>query len=467
MDGRVADDAVVGPALARLELRLDQRDDRAARRERRRDRGEDLVERDERDVDRSRARPAPAASSRVSAPGVGALHRDDARVAAERLGELAAAHVESVDAGRAALQQDVGEAAGRGADVEADEARGSIPNASSAAASLCPPRLTYGSGASTSTLVVAVDQVARPCGRAGRRRPPPPGPCRPSRAPARGCATRPARARRAAGRAGCACGFAPGRRSDSPAYRGTARCTGTHLRAPDPPDDGPDAVRRMQGALEPWDAIREAIAPKLAACTSCPFRPGSGTTMPFAGRSRAGHRWVTAWSRRSRRVGEPGASRRSDGTGWSSARRWASGSNPGPAGRRDRGSSGRADPGDAPAAIDARLAARARLGLTGCRAEHLERLADLRGEARARRGGGRGAGRRPTRGRRTGRPGCRRSGPATSRSAGSAAAPPRPARARRCRSRRSRRSPRTSRRAACRGPRRGSAGGRAAWRTGR
>ena len=52
VDRRVADDAVVGAAAAGLELRLDERDDLAARAERRGDRAEDEVERDERDVDR-------------------------------------------------------------------------------------------------------------------------------------------------------------------------------------------------------------------------------------------------------------------------------------------------------------------------------------------------------------------------------------------------------------------------------
>ena len=46
--------------------------------------------------------------------------RHDARDRPERLGQLSAAHVESIDAARAALQQTVGEAAGRGADVQAD-----------------------------------------------------------------------------------------------------------------------------------------------------------------------------------------------------------------------------------------------------------------------------------------------------------------------------------------------------------
>ena len=123
VDRRVADDAVVGAAPAGLELRLDERDDRAApARERRRDRAEDEVERDERHVDRREVdRLGQRRGGQLA--GVRALHRHDARVAAERFGKLSAAHVESVDARRAALQQDVREAAGRGADVERDPAR--------------------------------------------------------------------------------------------------------------------------------------------------------------------------------------------------------------------------------------------------------------------------------------------------------------------------------------------------------
>ena len=53
MDGRVADDAVVRAALADLELRLDEGDDRRRRRaaERRGDGPRTSAERDERDVD--------------------------------------------------------------------------------------------------------------------------------------------------------------------------------------------------------------------------------------------------------------------------------------------------------------------------------------------------------------------------------------------------------------------------------
>ena len=92
--------------------------------------------------------------------GVRPLHRDDPRIPPERLRELAAAHVERVDAAGAALQEDVGEAAGRCADVEAYRPARVDPNASSAAASLWPPRLTYGSGRATSR-ASRVDQVAR------------------------------------------------------------------------------------------------------------------------------------------------------------------------------------------------------------------------------------------------------------------------------------------------------------------
>ncbi len=54
--------------------------------------------------------------------GVDAFAHDDARVVAQPPIELSVADVERDDARRAALQQDVGEAAGRGADVECQPA---------------------------------------------------------------------------------------------------------------------------------------------------------------------------------------------------------------------------------------------------------------------------------------------------------------------------------------------------------
>ena len=99
MDRRVADDAVVRPPLAGLELGLDERRRSAPRRrERRGDRARTRSsEMNETSIDGQRDA-APAAWSAVSVAGVGALHRDHPGIAAERLGELAATHVESVDA---------------------------------------------------------------------------------------------------------------------------------------------------------------------------------------------------------------------------------------------------------------------------------------------------------------------------------------------------------------------------------
>ncbi len=52
--------------------------------------------------------------------GVAALAHDDARIVAQLPGELPVPDIDGIDASRAALQQHVGEAAGRGADVEGD-----------------------------------------------------------------------------------------------------------------------------------------------------------------------------------------------------------------------------------------------------------------------------------------------------------------------------------------------------------
>ena len=126
MDRRVADDAVVRPALAGLELRLHQGDDRARP-------GASVVaigprtlssEMNDTSIDREVDRLGQGRGGQR--PGVRPLHRLTRAIAAERLGELAATHVERVDAPRAALQQDVGEAAGRGPDVEAARPAGSI-----------------------------------------------------------------------------------------------------------------------------------------------------------------------------------------------------------------------------------------------------------------------------------------------------------------------------------------------------
>ena len=67
---------------------------------------------------------------------------DDPRVVAQPPVELPVADVERDDAHGAALQQHVGEAAGRGADVQALAALDGDLKASSAWASFSPPRPT-------------------------------------------------------------------------------------------------------------------------------------------------------------------------------------------------------------------------------------------------------------------------------------------------------------------------------------
>ena len=65
--------------------------------------------------------------------------------------ELPVADVDRDHPRGAGLEQAVGEAAGRGADVGAVAPATSTPNASSALRSFSPPRETYGAGCSTSS----------------------------------------------------------------------------------------------------------------------------------------------------------------------------------------------------------------------------------------------------------------------------------------------------------------------------
>ena len=180
----------------------------AAGREGRDDRPEDLVERDERDVDRRRGRSARAASSAVS---VRALVRSMRRRRAGR-GEATRRAVHDPRRERRRARAPRCNRTSVKPPVDAPTSRpsgpaGSIPKASSAAASLWPPRLTYGSGCVDDDRRRRVDQVAGLAVESRARRPRRPGPCRPGRAPGPGCASRPARARRAAGRAACRVGL--------------------------------------------------------------------------------------------------------------------------------------------------------------------------------------------------------------------------------------------------------------------
>ena len=124
MQRRVAHDAAFPHLpLADFELRLDEGDERGARCRQRQDGGKNFFERDE----------AGVAGDEIGGlrhlfaaelAGVYAFEHDDARIVAEFPGELAAPHVHGIDLGGAALEQHVGEAARRGADVEADHALG-------------------------------------------------------------------------------------------------------------------------------------------------------------------------------------------------------------------------------------------------------------------------------------------------------------------------------------------------------
>ena len=94
----------------------------------------------------------PGQVRRLETARVEVLDDDDARIVAQRPVDLPVADVERDDPRGAALEQDVGEAAGGGADVERLASVDRNPNVSSACASLRPPRPTYGwSGAMSAT----------------------------------------------------------------------------------------------------------------------------------------------------------------------------------------------------------------------------------------------------------------------------------------------------------------------------
>ena len=94
-------------------------------------------------------------------------------IAAQRLRQLSAAHVESIDAARAALQQAVGEAAGRGAHVQADATRRRPPRTRRGRRRASHRRATRTAAAPAAPARCPGPPGRRACGRAGRRRPRP------------------------------------------------------------------------------------------------------------------------------------------------------------------------------------------------------------------------------------------------------------------------------------------------------
>ena len=191
----------------------------------RRTRAEHEAERDERHVDRDEARPVRGASSAVR---VRAFVRSMETTRGSARSDSASwprPDVEGVDAAaprcsRTSVKPPVDAPTSR-----QTRPLGSISNASSAAASLWPPRTDVRLRLDEVDGVVG-SRSRRACGRAAPRRPRRPAPCRPARAPAPGCASRPGRARRGAGRVGRgAASPSPG----SPGYRGTAAFTAARL----------------------------------------------------------------------------------------------------------------------------------------------------------------------------------------------------------------------------------------------
>jgi hypothetical protein len=116
--GLVPDDAPLPDRFAsRLELRLDQGDEPCAgdgelERERQRQGQADEAHIGDDGLDRL------LDQARVEAPRVGAFERHHAGVGAKARVKLAVADVNCIDSGRAAGEQDIAEASGRGAEVE-------------------------------------------------------------------------------------------------------------------------------------------------------------------------------------------------------------------------------------------------------------------------------------------------------------------------------------------------------------
>jgi hypothetical protein len=125
-DGRIADNPFAHGFAAGLELRLDQGHNLTIWRQLLLNTPQDPCQRDERDVDDGQAdalrQSQGIAVVRIETAGVRPLHRNYASVTTQRLGELSASHVESIDARRTALQQHIGESTGRCAYIETDTA---------------------------------------------------------------------------------------------------------------------------------------------------------------------------------------------------------------------------------------------------------------------------------------------------------------------------------------------------------
>ena len=119
---RIADDAALSHGRAtRLELRLDQRHQPGSGRAERQRHGQRLRQRDEAHVGDERADRLRHEGA-IEPARVATLERDDPRVGGKARVQLVVADVDRIDARRAAVEQHLGEAAGRGADVQGNDA---------------------------------------------------------------------------------------------------------------------------------------------------------------------------------------------------------------------------------------------------------------------------------------------------------------------------------------------------------
>jgi hypothetical protein len=118
MDGRIEDEAAFADVVAAgLELRLHERDHVGPRRQHRRDYGQDVSEGDERHVDRDNVSGARQVGGFEKAC-VDVLEHDDARIGAKPPIELTVSDIQGDDLTGATLEQHIGEAACRSANVE-------------------------------------------------------------------------------------------------------------------------------------------------------------------------------------------------------------------------------------------------------------------------------------------------------------------------------------------------------------
>ena len=119
MHRRVADDAALGMLSRRLELRLDQRQQMHRRRRQRQRHRQHGFQRNEADIDHDDVGPLRQPLA-LEAADIGLFHRNDPGMAVQRGMQLAAPDIDRKHQAGAVGEQHLGEAAGRGADVEAD-----------------------------------------------------------------------------------------------------------------------------------------------------------------------------------------------------------------------------------------------------------------------------------------------------------------------------------------------------------